>query len=58
MACQLDFMSNEVDAMEPMLPSLYEERTRTLRREAEEIRRARGRPRSHWRRWRSRRRQR
>jgi hypothetical protein len=29
-ACQLDFVSTEVDAMEPMLPSLYDERTRTL----------------------------
>jgi hypothetical protein len=56
-ACQLDFVSTEVDAMEPMLPSLYDERTRTLRREAEEIRRASGRPRAHRRRWRFRRHQ-
>jgi hypothetical protein len=56
-ACQLDFVSNEVDAMEPMLPFRYDERTDTLRREAEQLRRARGRPRVRRRRWRFRRHQ-
>ncbi|HZM29471.1 MAG TPA: hypothetical protein VFB77_03210 [Acidimicrobiales bacterium] len=43
--------------MEPMLHFLSDERIRTLRREADEMRRARGRPRVHRRRWRSRRHQ-
>jgi hypothetical protein len=38
--------------MEPMLPFRYDERTHTLLREAEQLRRTRGRPRIRRRRWR------